>query len=216
MDRKLHDMKEAKHEQLNKEKFNKWADTFDDKSLRTAYLQDAQCKLLPLLDVKENVIFVDIGCGTGRALEEAAKLVNLKGLFYGVDLAEKMIEKARSNFHGKHNFHFLQANAESIPLNDNFFDIIICTHSFHHYLNPDKALSQMHRLLKKNGRLYILDTNADHWIIHIIDKIIKLLQPAHVKFYSTEEFRQLFEQAGLIYVHSRKINVGSKVHIGEK
>ncbi len=59
-------------------------------------------------DVKENIHFLDIGCGTGWAVGEAAKLVDYKGMFYGVDLSPKMIEKAKSNFRGKDNFHFIQ------------------------------------------------------------------------------------------------------------
>ncbi len=93
---------------------------------------------------------------------------------------------------------------------------IICTNSFHHYLNPSKALHEIYRLLKKGGKVYILDPTADNWIAKVADKIIKLVEPEHVKLYSTKEFQQLFYHAGLRYITSEIINAHHKVHIGEK
>ncbi len=207
---------EMKHLQANEAKWNEWAESFDGDGWRGDYLRDAQSKLISLLPVAENVRFLDVGCGTGWAVGEVAKAAGDQGLFYGVDLSPKMIEKAKDNFKGRDNFHFLQANAESIPLEDGFFDIIICTNSFHHYLHPDRAVKEMYRLLDGGGRTYILDPSGDGWIVKIADRLIKIFEPEHVKIYSTEEFRCLFEGAGLNYAGSSKVNSHSKIHIGEK
>ncbi len=205
---------EAKLKQLNRKKWDRWAGTYDNKS--NSRLRNAQQKLVSLLNIKENVSFLDVGCGTGFAVSEAAKSANLKGQFYGIDMSPKMIEKAKTNFSGK-NFHFLEANSESIPLNDNFFDIIICTNSFHHYLHPDKAISEMHRLLKNDGKVYILDiTIPDGWLGRVLNKIHKMLEPEQVKIYSMKEFQHLFENAGLRYVSSQKIGTGMSAHIAER
>ncbi|MGA2625019.1 MAG: class I SAM-dependent methyltransferase [Bacteroidota bacterium] len=207
---------EARHAQLNQAKWDNLANSVDSKGWRYDYLRAAQSKVVSLLDVKEDIHFLDVGCGTGWAIGEVAKLVNDKGLFYGVDLSSKMIEKAKGDFSGKDNFHFIKANAESIPLNDNFFDIIICTNSFHHYLNPSKALIEIFRLLKRGGKVYILDPTADNWIVKVVDKVGKLFEPEHVKLYSTKEFQRLFYDAGLRYTASETIKGHQKVHIGEK
>ncbi len=208
---------ETKHVQMNEAMWDKWAedDTLDNNGLQSRFLRAAQGKVISLLNIHPNVHFLDIGCGTGWAVGQAANLVNGKGLFYGVDLSPKMIEKAKENFSGKDNFHFLQANSESIPLDDDFFDIIICTNSFHHYLHPDKALKEMYRLLKSGGKLYILDPLADSWIGKFWDVLAKLKEPEHVKIYSTKQFQQLFVQAGLKY-SSTKTNWHEAIHIGEK
>ena len=208
---------EEKHSQLNEAMWDKWAeaDTLDNNGLNSRFLRAAQSKVISLLNIQPNVHFLDIGCGTGWAVGQAANLVKGNGLFYGVDLSPRMIEKAKSNFSGKDNFHFLQANSESIPLDDNFFDIIICTNSFHHYLHPDKALREMRRLLKSGGKLYLLDPLADSWITKFWDMLAKLKEPEHVKFYSTKEFQQLFKQAGLKY-SSAATNWRQGIHIGEK
>src|SRR5258708_6708825 len=126
-------MEESKHKQLNEAKWDKWAGTIDGKGFKYEYLRRAQDSLITTLDIKENVHLLDIGCGTGRALAEAAKLANGKGLFYGLDLSAKMIDKAKENFKNIENFHFIKASSESIPLENDLFDIIISTNSFHHY-----------------------------------------------------------------------------------
>jgi ubiquinone/menaquinone biosynthesis C-methylase UbiE len=208
---------ETKHVQMNEAMWDKWAeaDTLDNNGQLSRILRADQSKVISLLNIHPNVHFLDIGCGTGWAVGQVAKLIDEKGLFYGVDLSPKMIEKAKSNFSGKHNFRFLQANSESIPLEDNLFDIIICTNSFHHYLRPDKALKEMHRLLKSGGKLYLLDPVADLWIVKFFDVFKKVAEPEHVKVYSTKEFQQLFKQAGLKY-SSAATNWRQGIHIGEK
>ncbi len=207
---------ESKHIQLNEAKWDKWASSLDGKGWRYDYLRNAQSGVISLLDVRENISFLDVGCGTGWAIGQVAKLVNNKGFFYGVDLSPKMIEKAEQNFKGNDNFHFIKANAESIPLDDDSFDIIICSNSFHHYLYPDKALKEIYRLLKYSGKSYILDPTADNFVFRIADKIIRVFEPGHVRLYSTKEFNKLIVNAGLKYISSEKIKGHQKVHIGQK
>ena len=209
-------MNEIRHIELNKEKWDKWAKTADGKGWKYKYLRSAQFKVISMLGIMENMNFLDIGCGTGWAIGQAARFIDFKGSFYGVDLSQKMIEKAEENFKEYANFHFIQANSESIPLEDNFFDIIICTNSFHHYLHPDKAMKEIFRLLKHRGKIYILDPAADSWIIKIVDKIIKLFELGHVKIYSSEEFKNLMSATGLKYVGNEEIRTREKVQIGEK
>lgn len=209
-------MQQSKHIEVNKKKWDKWAPEADGKGRwMYDYLRRGQAALISMLELKENMNFLDIGCGTGWAIGQAAASVNEKGGFYGVDLSSKMIAKARENFSDKNNFHFIEANSESIPLDNNFFNVIICTNSFHHYLHPDKAMKEIARLLKNEGKIYILDPTADTLFIKIIDKVIKQLEPAHVKIYSTKEFKELMVNAGLKYLESKNLS-GEKVHIGEK
>jgi ubiquinone/menaquinone biosynthesis C-methylase UbiE len=201
---------------INEEKWDSWAKTFDDESWRIKFLRTAQFNLISVLEIKENISVLDIGCGTGWALGQISRLINNNGSFYGIDLSAKMIEKAKENFKAFKNFYFIKANAESIPLNNDFFDIIICTNSFHHYLKPDLALKEMHRLLKSDGRLYILDPTADSWYMKLLDRFAKLIEPDHVKMYSTEEFRILFSISGLKYLETRVTGTHEKIHIGGK
>ena len=109
------------------------------------------------------------------------------------------------------------ASAEALPLEDGYFDNIICTFSFHHYLNPGKALSEARRVLKPSGKLYILDGTPDDFITRWIEKVFLRIDTAHVKQYSTNEFREMFSAMGLRHLESRTILIYPiKVHIAEK
>ena len=209
-------MDDSKHIEINKEKWNRWSQTADGKGRMYDYLRKAQNRLIEITDIKENINLLDIGCGTGWALGQAANAVNFNGTFYGVDLSSGMIEKAKSNFKNRSNFHFITASSESIPLEDNLFDIIICSNSFHHYLHPGKAMKEIFRLLRPCGKIYILDPTADSFVIRIADKIIRLIEPAHVKIYSTQEYKEMMSDAGLAYAGNQKIQGQEKVHIGVK
>jgi ubiquinone/menaquinone biosynthesis C-methylase UbiE len=209
-------MDESRHIELNKAKWDKWAATADGKGWKYEYLRSAQLSVISMLGIRENMNFLDIGCGTGWAVGQAARIIDFKGSFYGVDLSQKMIEKAEENFKEYPTFHFIKANSESIPLKDTFFDIIICTNSFHHYLHPEKSMKEIFRLLKPGGRIYILDPAADSWIMKVVDLIIKLFEPGHVKIYSSKEFQKMMSAAGLKYIGNKEIQTREKVQIGEK
>ncbi len=209
-------MEDSKQLKINEAKWNKWAETVDGKSLKYDYLRSAQLGVISLLNLQENVNMLDIGCGTGWALGQAAKINGDKGTFYGVDLSEKMIEKAKENFKGRENFHFIKANAEEIPLEDKRFDIIICTNSFHHYLHPEKALKEMYRLLKPQGKVYILDPPVDFWVARVLAKVLHLFDRAQVGLYSTKEFEKMITRAGFKYVGTEKIKWHQKVQVGKK
>ncbi len=205
---------EKEHTELNIKKWDLRAETYDER--RFNYFRFMQKRLVSLLEPKENQHLLDLGCGTGWAVRYAARLVNEQGEFYGIDISPKMIEKARTSSADYQNVHFYQASADQLPFEDNFFDFIICSNSFHHYFSPDRVLSEAFRVLKPEGRIYIMDPTADGPIMKMIDKWTKKKDPAHVKLYSTKEYRELFVGAGLNYISSKLITPPLKIHIAEK
>ncbi len=203
------------HHKSNEKKWDEWAQSFDNKwAAPFRYLQK---QVIAIADIKPDTNFLDVGCGTGWALRYAAGLLNMQGNFIGVDISERMIEKAREHSRGMTNIKYYKANAEELPLENNWFDVIICTNSFHHYLNPAKALGEAYRVLKQKGKIYVLDITTDDFITGWIDVQIKKMEKEHVKQYSTAEFKYMFSKAGLKYIKSKIIMVYPlKVHIAEK
>ena len=208
--------KDSRHLELNLAKWNGWARSIDRMNFRKEYLRKAQSDVVRLLNITEGVRFLDVGCGPGWAVEEAANLAGNNGEFYGVDLSPLMIEKAKKDYAGRANFHFIVANAESIPLESASFNVVICTNSFHHYLHPERAMAEFHRLVIPGGKLYMLDPTSDRAIVRLADKLIRLVQPEHVKLYNTEEFRQLFEGAGFRHSSIESSVTSHRIQIGEK
>ena len=206
--------KEKEHAKLNEKLWDLRAETFCDR--RFSYFRSMQKRVVSLLDLKENQRLLDLGCGTGWAVCYAASLVNDRGEFYGIDISSKMIAKAKANSSAYKDVHFYQTAADQLPFENDFFDFIICSNSFHHYFNPDKVLLEVYRVLKPKGRLYIPDVTADGFIMRMVDKLAKKREQEHVKFYSTQEYRTLFAKAGVDYVASKLVTFPVKIHIGEK
>ncbi len=169
------------------------------------------------MDPRKGTAFLDLGCGTGWAVCRVATLLEGQGLFAGVDISGKMIEKAVSNSKGLANIHFHVASVEALPLDNDSFDNVICTFSFHHYLNPGKALSEVRRALKPKGKFFILDATPDDFAMKWFDRIGAKYDKGHVKQYSIREFGQMFAENGLKHLGSRTILMYPvKAHIAEK
>ena len=77
---------------------------------------------------------------------------------YGIDYNEKMV-KITSDKMKKINIkvNLSQANVEKLPFADNTFDTVINTMAFTGYPNGEKAMSELKRVLKDDGRLLIVD-----------------------------------------------------------
>jgi ubiquinone/menaquinone biosynthesis C-methylase UbiE len=202
---------------MNQEKFDEWANSYDGK--RYDFFRRMQKRVLSQVELKEGASFLDVGCGTGWAVRQAAAMAGKNGRAYGIDLSAKMIEKAREAAQGIGNAEFHQANAEALPFTDSSFDRIICTMSFHHYLRPGKAVTEMARVLKSGGRVCIVDPTADSFIIRWVKGYLKWRQPEHANLYSSEEFRAFFKAAGLKYLEKRRLlllRLVAKAHFAKK
>jgi ubiquinone/menaquinone biosynthesis C-methylase UbiE len=98
---------------------------------------------------------LEVSFGNGYLMKQYA---SDKYDIYGIDYNEKMIEIA-SNKMAKTTItaHLSQANVENLPFPDNTFDTVINTMAFTGYPNGDKAMSELKRVLKKEGSLLLVD-----------------------------------------------------------
>jgi ubiquinone/menaquinone biosynthesis C-methylase UbiE len=191
------------HIGLNQAKFDSWADTYEDK--RYDFFRRMQERVLGLLGLTEGMSLLDIGCGTGWAVRRAASIAGTSGWACGIDFSAKMIENARKAAERIKNAEFQQANSEELPFADQFFDRVMCTMSFHHYLHPAKAMSEIARVLKPAGKVCTVDPTSDNIFMRWADWYIRRKEPDHVNMYSSKEFEELFRGAGLRYIESSRI-----------
>ena len=113
------------------------------------------------LGAGERVVDVDVGCGAGIDSLIAAKMVGPAGAVVGVDMTVAMLEKARTAADGVDNVEFQQGFGEEIPVPDGWADVVISNGVLN--LMPDKAraLAEMARVLKPEGRLQLGDILVD-------------------------------------------------------
>lgn len=95
---------------------------------------------------------IDLGMGPGRW----SQFFLHKGLKHvsGVDISTKMVKIAKKNIKLK-NFTARVANMEKLPFKADYFDIVFCFRSFKYVNYPHKAISEMYRTVKPNGKILL-------------------------------------------------------------
>ena len=84
-----------------------------------------------------DISVLDIGCGAASVVGELSALDWLNPIKYlGIDISPKMIDAANSLYKGE-NIQFKVANANDIPVQDNFADFVI-SNSAIHWANQEK------------------------------------------------------------------------------
>ncbi len=109
--------------------------------------------------INEGKFLLDIGCGSGVDLILAAHLVGNKGRACGIDITPEMAILAKKNADktSLSNIEVKEGSAESIPYEDNMFDVVISNGVLN--LSPEKeiAFTEIFRVLAPGGRLQFAD-----------------------------------------------------------
>ena len=105
------------------------------------------------LRVGERVL--DVGCGTGVVTRLAAAQVGPDGTVAGLDVNPGMLAVAKSVTPSDLSIEWYQASAESMPLPDGAFDVVLCQLSLQFVADRLQGLREMRRVLTSGGRLVL-------------------------------------------------------------
>ncbi|CAA0115321.1 Ubiquinone/menaquinone biosynthesis C-methyltransferase UbiE [BD1-7 clade bacterium] len=103
---------------------------------------------------------LDIAGGTGDLAGKFSKIVGKDGQVILSDINASMLGVGRDKLTDRGiagNINYVQANAESLPFPDNYFDCITIAFGLRNVTEKDKALESMYRILKPGGRLLVLE-----------------------------------------------------------
>lgn len=117
---------------------------------------------LQLAKLQPGDAILDVGCGTGKLIFVAEKVVGLAGTAVGLDVEAGMIAQAKASVAKAHSrATFDVASITQIPYPDNSFDVVTSSLVYHHLSQTEKVtgLQEVVRVLKPNGRLLIVDLN---------------------------------------------------------
>ena len=199
-----YDKTQATHE------FTRWSENYDRCILQTLLFGPSHKAIIGTIRGRfgdRPLRVLDVGCGTGvfaARIREALPSARV----WGVDLVAGMLSKGSERW-SRHHEHVtpIQGDSERLPFASNSFDIVTCANSFHHYPRQDRAVSEMHRVLKPSGRLMLIDGYRDRpWGWFIYDVCVAQRE-GDVHHASARRFRDLFRAAGFSQV-TQKVHRG--------
>ena len=153
---RLKDIK-ARNAEIATQYFSRNASEWD--SIRHLAVPDIDLDLrlvASLTAIQKNGLFLDLGTGTGRILQVYSSYFDK---CIGFDLNREMLQVARANLDsaGIENCIVRQGDIESLPLEPDTADFITLHQVLHYLNNPETAIAEAARVMKKNAHLVIVD-----------------------------------------------------------
>lgn len=96
----------------------------------------------------------DLGCGTGPVSEALAPWV---GRVVAVDGSPEMLAGARRRLGNAENVELKQGELEALPLESGELNAAVLALALHHAVEPPRVLAEAARVLRRRGRLVVLD-----------------------------------------------------------
>ena len=176
-----------------KDYFDNAADTWDDR-FQTPKLLSFLEKLVPQFNLKAGQHVLDVGTGTGVLIPHLTKAVGESGSVTAIDFSEKMAQKCKTKYSQFKNVTVKVGNIEDAAFPPDSFDAVICFGVFPHLENKEKALQNINRMLKPNGKLVIAHALSSEELKAHHQKVSKHV--AHAIMPTKTEMTQLLKQTG--------------------
>ena len=144
------------------------------------------------LDIQDDDIVLDIGCGGGININRMSKKAKK---VYGVDYSIESVNLSREVnrqeiYDGK--VEILKGNVQDLPFEDNTFDIVTAFETVYFWPNIEKSFGEVKRVLKPGGIFLIgMESNGnDNLTMKISEKLINMT------VYNDEEITEFLKNNG--------------------
>lgn len=114
------------------------------------------------------------------------------------------------------NATFVVGDCENFPFENDSFDAIICSMSFHHYPDPQAFFDSVKRCLRPNGRLILRDVTSDNkvlvWLMNTLEMpLANICGHGDVRVPTRDVVMKCCRKAGL-KVEKFEIRKGMRLH----
>lgn len=123
-------------------------------------------KIISRSGIKEGIRILEVGCGSGAFTTFVARAVGDKGEVFALDIQPEMLKQIENKLKRPENkdiknIRLIEGDALSMPLEDNFFDLVYTITVFQEIPDKHKALKEIKRVLKPKGILAITEFLPD-------------------------------------------------------
>lgn len=166
---------------------------------------------------------LDIGTGTGDIISSIKKVYPNTNC-YGIDPSKNMLYIAKQK---NKDINFIEGYSEDLPFPDNSFNFVTISFGIRNTLSIDESLKEIHRILKRNHNLLIMEfsKNENFFLkiftslyLFLIIPIIGLLYGKFKEyfylsysisnFYTPKEFKELLENNSFYVESVNSFNFG--------
>lgn len=183
------------HDNRVRDEFTRQAETFSSSAAITDTAL-TQIFVTALGEAAQGSV-LDVACGPGILSAAIAKSAREVVAF---DLTPQMLKKAaqRCSEAGLGNVTFREGNATELPFADSTFDAVVTRLSVHHFDRPERAISEIFRVLRPGGRFVVADVISSEMAPEAeLQNAIEILRdPSHVRMLPGSELTSLVRQAG--------------------
>ena len=184
--------------------YEKNAEIYDNSrfsSILGGYINNFQKELiLSFIDHWSNIRVLDLGCGTGRFSVEIAKM---GAEVISVDPSISMLKQIEKRIDTKNSdsIHIdkIQSSGYLIPLKDNSCDGCICINVMDHIQKPNEIITEVMRVLKKNGFLITNFSNLSSIYFpignYVNNKKLSLINGVFTQWISIGEIKSIFQKS---------------------
>lgn len=191
--------------------FDRWAKSYDF-PLFQFWMKKFHRPVLQEIDYSKKQSILDLSCGTGELLKEIQSRDHLEKLkLSGIDISQKMLAAAKDKLSKKANL--ILGDVHDLPFKTNSFEDVISTEAFHHYYDQSGALLEMKRVVKRGGKVIVVDVN---FFLRFIHFLFETFEPGCVKVNNKTEMKRLFEEAGLKEIRQKRSFLFAVMTVGIK
>ncbi len=115
---------------------------------------------------------LELGCGTGDMWKGQLGILDGGSVLTLTDFSPGMLETAKSTLGERENIHYRIVDIQSIPFEENSFDIVIANMMLYHAPDLDRAFSEVRRVLKPSGCFYCA-TYGEHGISEYVTNLLR-------------------------------------------
>jgi|SRR3989344_4444079 len=170
------------------------------------WIRKIQIRVIKSVKIRNKSRILDAGCGTGNLLA-LLEGYNLK--LYGIDTSKEMLKIAKKKLR---NSNLRLAQIENLKFKKKYFDYIFSIDAFHHYSDKEEAMETFYRILKKNGKLIIVDVTFGR----LLNKTLKKLEPGNSGIYTKSEMENIFKQHNFKCIRRKKVGMLTMMTTGTK
>ena len=148
------------------------------------------------IDFSRVARLLEVGCGNGKLWENQKVDLRNREIFLS-DISEGMVQEVRKKL--GNNFNCIQLDCQSIPFKNEYFDVVVANHVMFYIQDIQKGLSEIVRVLRKNGVFYCSTYGREHMreitdIVKSYDSRIELSQNKLYEVFGLENGEEILKK----------------------